>query len=215
MPPNMITLYLAGQSALFLSGIETLLSKEKNLRLLRVCTNFQELHLVLQQHPLPRVLLLDLSLLGTEALVLCKQIKRKHPRQRLLVIHQDSSLRTIRSFLRQGVKGYIRPQMDPTTLPTAIREIASGNNYIDPELRRCLSDESLGIQAAPTDHLTKREQQVLRLIVEEFTTKEIAKKLFISNCTVETHRINIIQKLGVKNTAGMVREAMRRELYVE
>ena len=60
--------------------------------------------------------------------------------------------------------------------------------------------------------LTQREQEVLQLIVDEFTTTEIAKKLFIGQCTVETHRIKLIQKLGVKNTAGLVREAVQRQL---
>lgn len=61
--------------------------------------------------------------------------------------------------------------------------------------------------------LTQREQEILQLIVEEFTTSEIAKKLYIGQCTVETHRINLIQKLGVKNVAGLVRVALEAGLY--
>ncbi|MCR9014596.1 helix-turn-helix transcriptional regulator [Aquiflexum sp. XJ19-11] len=70
------------------------------------------------------------------------------------------------------------------------------------------------VPAVPAKHsLTKREKEILQLIVEEYTTQEIANKLFISFCTVETHRLHLIQKMGVRNTAGLVREAVARNIY--
>jgi len=75
-------------------------------------------------------------------------------------------------------------------------------------------NEQLGLRPTTDILLTRREKEVLQLIVEENTTEEIARRLFISPCTVETHRANILGKLGVRNVAGIVREAMRRELCV-
>ena len=110
-------------------------------------------------------------------------------------------------LLATGLNGYLLRNAAPEKLWTAIGTVMDGRVYVDPDLRR-------GTPAlrALVDPLTKRERQVLHLIVLEYTTDEIAGKLFISRCTVETHRAHILQKLGVRNTAGIVREAMRREL---
>ncbi|MCO6477059.1 MAG: response regulator transcription factor [Phaeodactylibacter sp.] len=87
-----------------------------------------------------------------------------------------------------------------------------GKRSLSDNVKKLILEYSLGI-GPKKKKLTEREQEVLQLIIEEYTTKEIAKKLFISSCTVETHRLNIIQKLGVRNTAGIVREAMRMDLF--
>lgn len=212
----MTTVYLAGPSPLFLAGVEMALSQEPNLLIQRLCSNVNELVAQLQQQPPPQVLLLDLSHHRVDGPAICEAIRARFPSLPVLVFYHGASLQTIKRFIKRGIKGCVQPQLAPKVLPEAVRQIASGQVYIDPALRKQLTNESLGINASQRRpvSLTPRERQVLQLIVEEFTTKEIAQKLFISNCTVETHRINIIQKLGVKNTAGMVREAMRRDLYV-
>ena len=95
----------------------------------------------------------------------------------------------------------------------AVTSVLHGDRYLDPALEASWN-RSAGLPRSLSlpEPLTRRERQVLDLIVQECTTGEIAGKLFIGNCTVETHRAHILQKLGVRNTAGIVREAMRREL---
>ncbi len=110
-------------------------------------------------------------------------------------------------LLSGGLNGYLLRDASAEKLCQAIDIVLAGKAYVDPDLQA--GSPSLRPLISP---LTKRERQVLRLIVLEYTTDEIAGKLFISRCTVETHRAHILQKLGVRNTAGIVREAMRRKL---
>ncbi len=121
----------------------------------------------------------------------------------------------IKSFLKAGISGYFLPHCSPKCLKEALFQVSIGNTFIDPMLRQSLSQNLLGLESKKTgvNILTKREKQILNLIVEEYTTQEIANKLFISTCTVETHRLHLIQKFRVRNTAGLVREAVTQNIY--
>ncbi|WP_320055146.1 response regulator transcription factor [Neolewinella litorea] len=132
---------------------------------------------------------------------------------RKLMVGGQLSLRLIKQLLAGGLDGYLLQSAPPERFRQAVDEVCAGRGYIDPELKADWLRRELGeYRLTPIDPLTKRERQVLRLIVLEHTTEEIAGMLFISRCTVETHRAHILSKLGVRNTAGIVREAMRRNL---
>ena len=133
-----------------------------------------------------------------------RQIRSEH---RTLLLGGPVHPSHLNKLLSAGLNGYLLRDAAPEKLWAAIETVYRGGVYIDPDLR-----SGAPALRAPVDPLTKRERQVLRLIVLEHTTEEIAGKLFISRCTVETHRAHILQKLGVRNTAGIVREAIRREL---
>jgi len=121
----------------------------------------------------------------------------------------------IKSFLTAGICGYFLTQCSTDSIKEAHFQISIGNKYIDPEISQILTRNLLesGPKKPRINSVTKREMQILQLIIEEFTSQEIAKKLFISFCTVETHRLHLIQKMGVRNTAGLVREALYTNLY--
>jgi DNA-binding NarL/FixJ family response regulator len=148
-------------------------------------------------------------------LEICKQIKKEVPFSKIFVFCESKDPIVVRDFLRTGISGYFLPQCNTTNINEAIGQTEMGNIYIDPKLRVFLSQNILGIGKSNSalQDLTKREKQILNLIVEENTTQEIANKLFISFCTVETHRLHLIQKLGVRNTAGLVREAVTQNIY--
>jgi DNA-binding NarL/FixJ family response regulator len=116
--------------------------------------------------------------------------------------------------LRNGASGYLLKNAGKATLLKAIDAVQRGNTYIDESLKNNLLEESLtGRRRSMFEiPLTKREKEILKLIAEEHTNQEIADKLFVSLRTVEAHRLNLTQKLGVKNTAGLVKEAMKRGL---
>lgn len=134
-------------------------------------------------------------------------IRRISPNRCTLVVGDSVSRAVLDRLLAAGADGYLLRDAGPDKLHRAIGSVLRGNVFVDPDL------ESPSLPATrPTDPLTKRERQVLRLIVAEHTTAEIAEKLYISRCTAETHRSHILQKLGVRNTAGIVREAIRQEL---
>jgi DNA-binding NarL/FixJ family response regulator len=143
-----------------------------------------------------------------------KSIYQKEPKSKVFVFGEFKEAKSIKEILRAGVAGYFLPNCGIKQIKEAIVNTDSGSTYLDPQLSKIFVQELL--QSSPSSeakhNLTKREKQILQLIVEEHTTQEIANKLFISFCTVETHRLHLIQKMGVRNTAGLVREAVSSNL---
>ncbi|NJC24676.1 LuxR C-terminal-related transcriptional regulator [Neolewinella antarctica] len=135
----------------------------------------------------------------------CKSIVAIGPYLRTLVIS--------RAF-RAGLSAYALRQTSAEQLKNAIVAAESGVRYTDPALERQWLDEQVyGHACTQQKTLTRRQREILQLIVEELTTDEIAQRLFLSRCTIESHRANLLTKLDVRNTAGLVREAMRLDLY--
>ena len=111
--------------------------------------------------------------------------------------------------------GYLLKNTDKSELALAIKTVMNGERFLPPKIQDMLLNESLGKSANSAffiPKLTSREKEILGLIIKEFTTEEIAEKIFVSVKTVESHRSNLIQKLGVKNSAGLVRVAFEKGL---
>ncbi|MBC6993242.1 response regulator transcription factor [Lewinella lacunae] len=119
----------------------------------------------------------------------------------------------VKRYFKAGAVAYLLQGTPSESLCQAVGCVREGSTFIDPTLSAAWLGRQRGdYPQGTTEALTKRERQVLELIVQEHTTDEIAGQLFVNRCTVETHRSHILQKLGVRNTAGIVREALRREL---
>ena len=135
-----------------------------------------------------------------------------------LLIGAPLELKFLKYCLSRGLGGYLLYSVTAENLIAAAAAVSKGECYIDPDLRTYWVDMQLGNERHSLGtfaiELTRREREVLQLIVEEFTTSEIADRLFIATSTVESHRANILAKLGVRNVAGLVREAIRRQLCV-
>ena len=144
-----------------------------------------------------------------------KQIHRLAPFSKILIFGVGETIPEIKNYFKQGIHAYLPKSAGPDEICAALASVAAGSLYVPPSLNRAFTSWITDPmrKKKPGCELTQREKEVLSLIVEEHTTGEIAKKLFISYCTVETHRINLIQKLGVKNTAGLVRVAFEAGLY--
>lgn len=140
------------------------------------------------------------------------QLKKQHSDCRIILYFDNISPKILKRLLVSKFEGLLLRQDPVSDFVQAISDVAMGKRSLSDNVKKLILEYSLGI-SPKKKKLTEREQEVLQLIIEEYTTKEIAKKLFISSCTVETHRLNIIQKLGVRNTAGIVREAMRMDLF--
>lgn len=204
-------IYLAGNTPFYLLGLEQIIRQHPAYECSgRYLLNDAQLHQHLTEGP--ALLLLHLGNRTQSNLGICRQLLKQAPSSRLLVFSEADSSRQVKSFFKLGIRGYALPTICPDELGRALSAVRENQLYLDPRLSSCWATQSLGV-APPAVALTRREQEVLQLIVNEFTTKEIAEKLFISSCTAETHRLNIIHKLGVRNTAGLVREALRQELY--
>jgi DNA-binding NarL/FixJ family response regulator len=125
----------------------------------------------------------------------------------LLTMHADSEYVT--RAMSQGISGYVLKSRASACLVEAIREVAEGNMYLSPGLSGAVFQEIIQGKGSP-EPLTPRERQVLQLIAEGYTTKEIAEIIGITTRTGESHRAKIMEKLGIHNTAGLVRYALKR-----
>lgn len=141
-------------------------------------------------------------------------LQEHYPSVKVLALTMHDEAEYIRNILEAGASGYILKKTDKQELIIAIRTIAGGGTYLSSEVsdilvRRMAQKPVRDPQETP---LTKRETEILVLIANQLTNHEIAEKLFVSARTVDTHRRNLLQKLGVKNTAGLVRYAMEKKL---
>lgn len=157
------------------------------------------------------VLLLDLQLPDKNGAELAPLLLQEYPDLNILVLSGMDSSPYIKEMMRKGCKGYLlKSTTDQNTLVSAIREVHAGGLFLDAHLKEQLLQEMLITKRQANKlnpKITQREKEVLRLIATECSNQEIADQLFISLRTVETHRYNLMQKLEVKNTAGLLRMA--------
>lgn len=161
---------------------------------------------------LPDVLLLDLQLPDKTGYELVPLLLKQYPELKILILSGMESSPYIKEMMQRGCKGYLlKSTTNKHILVEAITEVYNGGLYLDRGLKEQLLNEMLVGKRARSkiEHrITEREKDVLKLIAEECSNQEIAERLFISLRTVETHRYNLLQKLNVKNTAGLVRLAL-------
>lgn len=163
----------------------------------------------------PDVLLLDLNLPDADGMELCREVLNEHPNLMIIALTTLQQHALVKALLRNGARGYLLKTVTVSELGEAIRSVAAGKIYLQNELRETLISKSLGQESSSgtyTPKLTRRELEVLKLIIDEHTSQEIADRLFVSVKTVETHRMNLMQKLGVRNTAGLVKMALSKGL---
>lgn len=160
------------------------------------------------------VLLLDINLPDMDGFEVCKQVKKKYPGIQILAFTSYKESSFLRSIIQNGAAGFLLKNSTFDEIMLAIVTVFNKEEYIQNEMKELLLSESLSRKTNHTfiPKLTRREKEILNLILEEFTTQQIADQLFVSPRTVETHRLNLIQKLGVKNTAGLVKVTIERGL---
>lgn len=153
------------------------------------------------------VLLLDINLPDEQGDVLCARIRSLYPSVIVIGLSTFDQSVVVQDFLDAGASGYLTKDASLSDLEEAVMAVVDGKQYLAPHI----SERFEKMKAdARTIRLTRREEDILKHIAQEYTTKEIADKLFVSEKTVETHRSHLYQKLGVKNLAGLVREAILR-----
>lgn len=164
----------------------------------------------------PDVLLLDIMLPDTTGKELTETIRKIYPDIRILALTSLDAPSHVNGMLRRGCLGYLLKNTDPATLIAAIEHVYKGEQFIDPVIKEQMVKNVLkekkqhALEQMPV--LSQREKEVLQLIVQEYTSQEIADKLFISLSTVESHRFSIFQKLDVKNMVGLVKVAIQMDL---
>jgi len=162
----------------------------------------------------PDVLLLDINLPDINGIDLSKQLLKNNPELKIIALTNFEDITFVKRMLKNGVHGYLLKNTDKLELVEAMKTVLSGKLFLQEDIHARLLN-----QEAPkendnglTPNLTRREHDVLVAISEELTSKQISEKLFISPKTVETHRMNIMNKLGAKNSVGIVKIAIEKEL---
>ncbi len=198
---------------LIIDGLVNLLKQYDDLEVCGTYTNGQSLLGGLAEL-MPDVLLLDIQLPGISGNELVRLLHKQYPELKIIALSSMDTLFHIKDMMQHGCSGYVTKQAHRGILPEAIRKVYAGEEYLEPELRQRWVDSLLQgkRQLSRQAPLSAREQEILELIVAEYTTQEIADRLFLSLRTIESHRYSLLQKLDVKNTAGLVRVAVQRGL---
>ena len=159
---------------------------------------------------------MDIDLKGSSGILATQKVKALYPGVKILAISMHGEHNYIMKMIEAGATGYILKNAGKDEMLMAIESVVKGGSYfssdVSAELFKQLQQHSDKTKAEHQAPLTKREVEILRLIAQEFSNAEIAEKLFISIRTVDTHRRNLIEKLEVKNTAGLVRYALKNGL---
>lgn len=157
------------------------------------------------------VLVLDLTMPGTDGFEVLRRAKHRHPELKILVLTMHASREAVTRAIREGADGYLLKDSAVQDLVAAIGAVMQGGTYYSPPIQKELADLVRGGRSAraPLEQLTDRERQVLRLVAEGLSTKEIASRLSISARTVETHRAHLMRKLGLRSVALLTQFAIR------
>ena len=190
---------------LFAEGVRSLLLScgYTNIRIL---TNGTTLPALLDEQA-PALLLMDISIPGMDGIELSAIAKGKRPATKILIISMHTKRIYIEKALQAGVDGYIIKNASDDELKTAIKTLLNGERYFSPEIGNILLKSMMPSAALSDAVLTPREKDVLHLLAEGFSTKEISEKLFISINTIETHRKNMLFKTGLRNVAHLIKWA--------
>jgi DNA-binding NarL/FixJ family response regulator len=198
-----------------IDGMKLLLKDEATIKVVGTALNGEEGLIEITKQPVD-VVLLDINMPGMNGIETCKELLKLNPDLKIVAIsmHKESSL--IKLMLNNGAKGYVLKNAGQDEVIDAIKTVNEGKMYLDDTVNEIVLNSVLknGSEkvTSPFPTLSRREKDVLKLILDECTTQEIADKLFISFGTVETHRRNMLIKTGARNTAGLVRTAIEYDL---
>ncbi len=208
-----ITIIIVDDHPMVINGIKNMLHYYKHIETLASYTNGHDLLKGLQDHQ-PDVLLLDIQLPDRSGNELARIISKEYPAVRIIALTSMDNTFHLKDMMRNGCKGYLLKTADHRMLLDAIESVYQGKEYIEPSLQQQLLQKVLHIKASENkaNTLTRREKEILALIASELTSAEIAKKLHISQRTVENHRFSLMQKLNIKNTAGLTKAALEMGL---
>lgn len=215
-----IKIGLVDDQLLFRQAMAALIEDEPGLSLVLQAENGID---CLQQlgtmQVLPDILLADMEMPGMDGMEMNEQLHSKYPLIRLIVLSVHAGERLIARMIDGGACGYLVKNCDKAELITAIKTVSSAGFYINNNVLKAIQHASNTPHQLPKNligvpvQLTEREKEVLLLICKEYSTPEIAGKLFLSTRTVEGHRNNLLAKTGRKNTAGLVLFAIKYHLY--
>jgi DNA-binding NarL/FixJ family response regulator len=209
-----VRVLLADDHALVRAGIRALLEGLEGVVVVAEAGNGSEVLELARKHR-PDVVLLDISMPGIGGLEASAQLKQELPEVRVVMLSMHANEEYVLQALRAGAVGYMLKDSATAELELALQAVMEGETYLSPPISRQVVEgyvQRVGAEQPAADHLTPRQRQVLQLIAEGLSTKEIAYRLELSVKTVETHRAQLMERLQIRDIAGLVKYAIRNGL---
>ncbi|MCW3121924.1 MAG: response regulator containing a CheY-like receiver domain and an DNA-binding domain [Flavipsychrobacter sp.] len=203
-----INIILVDDHAIVLDGVEALLGTIPKLKVTGKAANGQAA-LDLMERETPNMIITDYSMEGMDCLTLIHNIKKNYPGVKIIVMTMHDEPPIVQSVLRAGAEGYILKKYTHHELLTAIEIIAEGGQFWSQEINKILLKK---LQPEDTVQITDREMEVLKLLINEMNSRQIAEQLFISERTVDTHRKNLLRKTNSTNIVGLLKYAQAHGL---
>jgi DNA-binding NarL/FixJ family response regulator len=208
----MIRVFLVDDHQMVLDGISSILEDVENIKVVGTALNGEHALRALGVEGVD-VLLLDINMPEMDGIEVVRQMEKQDIHVNTLILTMHNNPQFTKQLIELGVEGCILKNSGKKELVYAINEVNEGRRYYGEDVTGTLFDSLEKTKKAVDEVLlTKREVEIIKLIATEFTTNEIAEKLMISSFTVDTHRKNIVNKLGVKNIAGLVKFAFENQL---
>lgn len=209
-----IRVLLADDHAVLRAGIRALLDMEPDIEVVGEAGDGHQAVARVRELK-PDIVLMDIGMPGLDGLAATRQIKEAHPQTRILILTQHENKEYVLPALKIGASGYVLKRAEGNELLTAIRAVHAGGTFLDPVIAGVLADDARrdpGAPADPFNALTEREREVLILLAQGKTYRQIAEMLFISAKTVDFHRANILRKLNLASRADLTKYAVQRGL---
>lgn len=194
--------FITDDHYMVIEGIRSLLQHEEDIELVGHAMDAASCLAYLNNN-LPDVILMDINLPDKNGIELCKEVRQRYPSVFVIGLSTFNQQSFIQKMMDNGASGYVLKNATGEELMEAIKSVAAGKIFLSDEVGRSLRQKKVG---APV--LTMREKEVLGLIAEGLTSNEVAKKLFISVSTVDTHRKNLLAKFDTRNIASLVKMAI-------
>ncbi|HDO27799.1 MAG TPA: response regulator transcription factor [Bacteroidetes bacterium] len=207
----MIRLIITDDHPIVRDGIKRILATEKGIKIVAYVKDGTELMQKLEKVETD-VILMDINMPGMNGIEATQLVRKKYPNIKVLCFSQYDEKRFVKLVLKRGANGYLLKNAAATELILAIKTILGGNMYLSEELPNIFDEKQNKQSNYSNMKITSRERDVLNEICNEKSNHEIARLLLISHNTVETHRANLLLKVGVKNTAGLVRWAVENNI---
>jgi DNA-binding NarL/FixJ family response regulator len=214
---DFINLLIADDHQLVIDGIKSMLEKHPRYRVVNEALNGCEaLKLIEDSKETIHILISDISMPGLTGIELCKKIKSFNSNIKVLILSMHDNIKVIKEAIMCEADGYILKNIGKEEFIIGLDALVENGSYFSHQIVPLLYQDTKKQFAKNDDiKLSKREIEVLRLIVKEFTSKEIAEKLFISKQTVDSHRLNMLEKTSSKSVVGLIKYAIQNGLDKE
>ena len=206
-----ISVFLADDHTMVREALAGMLSKEPDIQVVGQCGDGLKV-VEMTRSARPDVIVLDVGMPGMNGLDICRQLTSRLPAAGVLILSMHNDEQIISTAFRNGARGFLLKEGAADQFPQAIRAVANGQTFLGNGVPRDALDLPYQTGQDLYDSLTTRERQVLQLIAEGRTNRDVAKRLQVSVKTVDTHRTHLMQKLGINDQTTLVKYALKKGL---